>query len=133
MQKYGYYASHGGFANYRNGLSGMKYRKTRQSEYVAQQGLAHNNGILSSKTAPQAQHAPDAIRVGELYNEIVIDNHTKSNEELRLNALNAPELEFVDDMKSGVSMAIIPEKKPASGKALPLRKDSAVRMVKFDG
>ncbi len=133
MERFGYYASHGGYANHLNGLSGLKYRKTRKNEYIAQQGLAHNNGKLSENTATQTS-APDAVKVGELINEISIDNNTKSNEELRLNALNAPEIEFVGDMKSGVKMVIEPLRKPASGSKVSLRKDNRVQIpVKFDG
>lgn len=132
-EKYGYYATHGGFANYNNGFAGLKFRAKRQNEYIAQQGLAHNNGKLSENTATQTS-APDAVKHGELINEIVIDNNTKSNEELRLNALNAPELEFVGDMKSGVKMVIEPLRKPAAGSKVSLRKDNRVQIpVKFDG
>ena len=131
MEKFGYYATHGGFANYNNGFKGLKYRKTRKNEYIAQQGLAHNNGMISVNTESNATKSPDAIKVGELVNEIVIDNGTKSNEEMRLNATNAPELEFVGDAKSNVKMVIEPLKKPASGKKVGLRSDDSVKIVKF--
>ncbi len=133
MERYGYYATHGGYANYNNGFAGMKYRKTRKNEYIAPQGLAHNNTKLSENSAPKTS-APVAVNVSELVNEIVIDNNTKSNEEMRLNALNAPELEFAgDSKKSNVKMVIQPLKPAAAAKSIPLRKDDGQMPVKFDG
>ncbi len=130
-EKYGYYATHGGFANYNNGFAGLKYRKTRKNEYIAPQGLAHNNGKLSENEAPPTEQYPDMVQHGERVNEIVIGKEP-SNEEIRLLEKNSFN-DFVGDAKSNVRMVIEPLKKPASGGKIQLRKDEGQMPVKFDG
>ncbi len=130
-EKYGYYATHGGFANYNNGFAGLKYRKTRKNEYIAPQGLAHFNTKLSENEAPPTEQYPDMVQHGERVNEIVIGKEP-SNEEIRLLEKNSFN-DFVGDAKSNVRMVIEPLKKPASGVSVPLRKDEGQMPVKFDG
>ncbi len=127
---YGYHATHGGFANYKNGFSGLKYRKNRKDEYIAQQQLVSNTNTISVNEAQDTPN-PTATPVDTLVNEVCL-GQGRCNEEMRLNSTNAPSLEFAaDSQKSNVSMSITPMKKPESGKPVPLRKDDTADVVRF--
>ena len=111
---YGYYANHGGFANYKNGFNGLKYRKTRKDEYTTQQALAHNNEKVSEVSEPDMHYG--TTPVDTIVNEIHLKNGSMSNEEMRLDATNSPAVEFVgDSKKSNVRMTITPLKPAPSG------------------
>jgi len=128
---YGYYAGHGGFSNYKNGFEGMKYNKKRKAEYVEQQALVHNNGVISDNKAKDMSGQYGTTPITELVNENYIGTG-KSNEEMRLNSTAGPNVEFTLDASHGSNVSMqISRDKPRAKSAL--RQDDSVKLVNFRG